>query len=66
MGETMPQLDISCHQMKSLMPGMGYTYTSCWLQGAHGNPQTTKAIAEANGYSPKTASNALLLKMTPM
>lgn len=25
MGETMPQLDISCHQMKSLMPGMGYT-----------------------------------------
>lgn len=62
--ETKAQLDLSCYQVKHLVPGLGYILSSCWSKGSHGNPQTTQAIAMTICCSPQT-DKALLLKSTP-
>lgn len=64
MREMMPQLDILCHQMKLLMPGMGYILLSHWSERYHGMPQTTQTMAKAIGYTLQCDSKALLLDKT--
>lgn len=58
-------MDLCHHQMKPLVPGMGYIESSNQLNWPHGNPQTINlAIAKAIGCLPQTDSKGLLLKTT--
>jgi hypothetical protein len=65
MGETELQLDISCHQMKLPVLGIGYIPLSCWPKGSHGNSQTTQAVVRTIGCSSQTDGKAPVLKITP-
>lgn len=49
----MPQLDITCHQVKSPVPGMGYVLSSHWPEGFSQIPQTLQPTANAIGYPPQ-------------
>lgn len=55
-GETMPELNILCLQLKSPLPGLGY------IQLSHGNPQPSQVLAQTVACFPQTGGKALLLK----
>lgn len=55
-GQDVAHLDISSHQMKLQVPGMGWK--SCCLKWSHGNPGTT----QAGGWSLQTKA---LYKLRP-
>lgn len=61
-GEAEPQMEISGHQMKHSVSGLGYILFSCWPMGSHGNPQTIQAVAKAIGCCLQTDSKTLLQK----
>lgn len=61
--ETVLQLDILQHQVKPLIPEIGYTLLSHWSKGSHRlHYQTLQAI----GYFPQPNSKALLLRAIPI
>ena len=66
MGETEPQLDISCHQMNLTLLGMDYITSKCWPKLSNENPQTIQAIDNAISCSLQTEAKALLLKIIPI
>lgn len=43
------KLGISCHQVKTTLPGMVYIL-SHWPKGFHGKPQTSQTIAKTICY----------------
>lgn len=47
MKETMPQVDIFCHQVKPLWMGMSYILLTCWQRGHYGTLQASQAIPKA-------------------
>lgn len=61
MAETMPQLDILCHQVELTVPGMGYIFQP---KRSHRPLQTSQVITKAIGYTPQLYSQALLLEDT--
>ena len=62
MGGANLQVDISHHQMKHLMPRIGYIYLSWWPKMLYENPQAPQAIAKILISSAPTNNKTLQLK----